>query len=101
MVNTIGHALRLSALLPLLLPVLFVSNAFAASANDEIEEVVVTGSYPHCVIFLLDNGQIWIQDVFRYMAVDEGDAVTIKRARMGGYIMTTERGASTRVQRIR
>ncbi len=53
------------------------------------------------VIFLLDNGQIWIQDVFRFMTVEQGDAVTIKRARMGGYIMTTERGASTRVQRIR
>ena len=53
------------------------------------------------IVFLLENGQIWIQDVFRFMTVDQGDAVSIRRLRMGGYLMTTEGGASTRVKRIK
>ena len=53
------------------------------------------------LIFLLENDQIWIQDVHRNMTAEVGDRVTIRRGRMGGYILTVDGGASSRVVRIK
>lgn len=53
------------------------------------------------LFFTLDNGQVWSQVSPRDLDLDEGDTVTISRARFGGYILTSQRGASTRVKRLR
>jgi hypothetical protein len=52
------------------------------------------------LVFTLSNGQVWTQTRPRLMDVDKGVAVVIRRAGLGGYILTTERGASTRVKRL-
>ena len=52
------------------------------------------------MVFRLENGQIWIQTSPRTMDFSEGDTVTIKSARMGGFIMRNQAGTSTRVNRI-
>ncbi len=53
------------------------------------------------MVFRLDNEQIWMQSTPRRLPIREGDQVTIKSATVGGYIMRTENGTSTRVQRIK
>ncbi|MDP6375994.1 MAG: hypothetical protein QF921_11255 [Pseudomonadales bacterium] len=52
-------------------------------------------------IYYLANEQVWTQTNYRFVTIREGDSVTIKKARLGGYILTTEKGASTRVKRLR
>ena len=52
------------------------------------------------MVFQLENEQIWLQSSPRRLPFKEGDAVTIKNALLGGYIMRSEKGVSTRVQRI-
>ncbi len=50
--------------------------------------------------FILDNGQVWTQiESERADNVREGDAITIRRNAMGGYILSPERGAAHRVRR--
>ena len=52
------------------------------------------------MVFRLENAQIWIQATPRPLPFREGDTVTIKNAFFGGYFMRSEKGTSTRVQRI-
>lgn len=52
------------------------------------------------MVFRLDNGQIWMQNAPRDLPFSEGDRVTVKSARLGGYIMRSAGGTSTRVRRI-
>ena len=47
----------------------------------------------------LDNGQVWQQLSPRLMSINEGDEVIVKKARLGGYILSTSSGGSTRVKR--
>ncbi len=53
------------------------------------------------LIVYLSNGQVWGQVSPRYLTIKNGDGVVVRRGRMGGYILTTERGGSTRVKRLR
>ncbi len=52
-------------------------------------------------VITLDNEQVWSQVSFRYVRLQEGDSVTIKPSRFGGYILTNERGVTMRVRRSR
>ena len=52
------------------------------------------------MVFLLDNEQIWMQSSPRSLPFEAGDRITIKNALLGGYYLHSERGTSTRVQRI-
>ncbi len=52
------------------------------------------------MVFRLENGQVWIQTAPRTSPFEVGDSVTIKSAMLGGYIMRSEGGTSTRVTRI-
>jgi len=52
------------------------------------------------MVFLLDNEQIWMQSSPRSLPFETGDRITIKNALLGGYYMHSEKGTSTRVQRI-
>ena len=47
----------------------------------------------------LDNGQVWQQLSPRLMPINEGDEVIVKKARLGGFILSTSSGGSTRVKR--
>ncbi len=53
------------------------------------------------LVVYLTNGQVWVQTSPRYLTIKNGDSVIVRRGRMGGYILTTERGGSTRVKRLR
>ena len=52
------------------------------------------------MVFRLTNGQIWMQSTPRELPFSTGDKVKIKSGRVGGYIMRSESGTSTRVRRI-
>ena len=52
------------------------------------------------MVFLLENGEMWMQTSPRDLPIKKGDALTIKSGLMGGYVMRTEHGVSTRVHRI-
>ena len=52
------------------------------------------------MVFRLENGQIWMQVSPRELPFREGDQVTIKQGRIGGMIMRSQGGTSTRVQKI-
>ena len=53
------------------------------------------------MVFQLDNDQIWVQTTPRTLAIKIGEKVTIKSGNMGGYVLRTESGVSTRVIRFR
>jgi hypothetical protein len=53
------------------------------------------------MVFRLENEQIWLQDSPRSLPFREGDDVTIKSATIGGYILSNNKGVSTRVRRIK
>lgn len=53
------------------------------------------------MVFLLENDEVWLQDSPRALPIREGDVVTIKNTRIGGYILRTEGGTTTRVRRIK
>ena len=53
------------------------------------------------LVFELDNDQVWLQTTPRFLSIKEGDSVTVKRSRMGSYALRTDKGAATRVKRIR
>lgn len=53
------------------------------------------------MVFLLDNEQIWLQNTPRSLPIREGDKVTIKSGTVGGFVMRTSSGTSTRVRRIK
>ncbi|MEM7101347.1 MAG: hypothetical protein AAF541_24055 [Pseudomonadota bacterium] len=48
----------------------------------------------------LDNGQLWKQTSPRFLDIGRGEEVIIKQARLGGYILSTAGGSSTRVKHI-
>lgn len=50
--------------------------------------------------YKLANGQHWVQESARYLTIREGDEVTVTRGRLGGYTLSNDRGAATKVQRI-
>jgi len=52
------------------------------------------------LVMTLANGQVWAQKQALSFEVDVGDAVTIKAAALGSFIMSTASGRSTRVTRI-
>ena len=52
------------------------------------------------MVFLLDNGQIWVQSSPRALAIRKGDTVKISSATIGGYLLTTGQGTTTRVKQI-
>ena len=53
------------------------------------------------MVFRLENGQIWLQNSPRSLPIKSGEKVTIKSALVGGYILRSENGTSTRVRRIK
>ena len=52
------------------------------------------------MIFRLANGQAWMQETPGFMLANPGEQVVIASARFGSDILTTERSAATRVQRV-
>ena len=75
---------------------------------DQDERVDLTSTITHVharsqqkMVFQLENEQVWIQSVPRLLRISEGDQVTIENASVGGYMMRTNRGVTTRVERIR
>ncbi len=52
------------------------------------------------MIFRLANDQIWMQNSPRDLPFQVGDKINIKNGRIGGYILRTDGGPSTRVRRI-
>ena len=52
------------------------------------------------MVFRLENGQIWMQSSPRNLPFAVGNKVAIKSGRIGGYIMRSESGTSTRVKII-
>ena len=53
------------------------------------------------LVFRLANGQAWVQQAARFIAVEAGEQVVIAPARLGGgHILATERSATARVQRL-
>jgi hypothetical protein len=52
------------------------------------------------MVFLLENGEVWIQNNPRNLPIRAGEAVTIKSTLTGGYMLRTTDGISTRVSRV-
>lgn len=52
------------------------------------------------MMFLLENKQVWMQTSPRQLPIREGERITISRALVGGYVLETENGTTTRVVRI-
>jgi len=53
-------------------------------------------------IVALDNGQVWAEEfASRYFPVKVGDAVTIKKRWLHGYMLVTESGKGFAVERLR
>ncbi len=52
------------------------------------------------MVFRLANNEIWMQNSPRELPFKTGDKVNIKNGKVGGYIMRSESGTSTRVKRI-
>lgn len=76
-----------------------------AEQEPELERVVSTvtklAQRPQGeLVMTLANGQVWAQKQALSFEVDIGDAVTIKAAALGSFIMSTASGRSTRVTRI-
>lgn len=51
------------------------------------------------MVFVLENGQVWIQTAPRPLSVAIGDAVSVRGTLLGGHLLRTETGATTRVRR--
>ncbi len=68
--------------------------------NIDTEIAAVRSGGQQRMVFRLTNGQIWMQSSPRDLPFAAGDKVNIKNARMGGYIMRSDSGTSTRVRRI-
>ena len=49
----------------------------------------------------LANGEVWRQTSFRYITIRDGQTVTVRRSLFGGFIMSNEKGAATRVKRVK
>ena len=66
----------------------------------ETEIVAIRSGSKQRMIFRLANGQIWMQSTPRTLPFKSGDKVTIKSGRIGGYIMRSASGTSSRVKLI-
>ena len=66
----------------------------------DTEIVAVRRGDQQRMVFRLANGQIWMQNTARDLPFTVGDKVNIKNGRIGGYMMRSEGGTSTRVRRI-
>ncbi len=64
------------------------------------ELTVVRRGEQQRMVFRLANGQIWMQNTPRELPFSVGDQVTIKSGTIGGFIMRSERGTSTRVRQL-
>ena len=53
------------------------------------------------MVFRLTNGQIWMQSSPRSLPFKEGDSVVIKTGVIGGYIMRSTSGVSSRVTLVK
>ncbi len=53
------------------------------------------------MVFRLANGQIWMQATPRLLRIRAGEQVTITNASVGGYMLRTTGGVTTRVERIK
>ena len=53
------------------------------------------------MVFRLKNGQIWMQSSPRSLPFKEGDSVVIKTGVIGGYIMRSTSGVSSRVTLVK
>ncbi len=53
------------------------------------------------MVFVLDNEQVWMQSSPRLLRIREGDRVNIRNASVGGYMLRTQGGVTTRVDRVR
>ena len=69
--------------------------------NIESTIAAVKNEYQKKMVFRLDNGQIWLQASPRDLPIKEGDKVTIRNGTIGGFILSTAGGTSTRVQRVK
>jgi hypothetical protein len=50
----------------------------------------------------LDNGQVWTQTELKSNAlIAVGDSISIRRAALGSYLLTTKAGIGTKVRRVR
>ena len=78
------------------------SNSFFAKKEPEFTATVkgILNKDQRKMAFLLSNEQIWLQNTPRNLPIREGDEVTIKKGSVGGFIMRTASGTSTRVSRI-
>ena len=68
--------------------------------NFETEIAAIRSGSKQRMVFRLDNGQIWMQTSPRELPFSVGNKVAIKSGKMGGFIMRSESGTSTRVRRI-
>ena len=66
----------------------------------ETEILAIRSGSKQRMIFRLANGQIWMQSTPRTGPFKGGDKVTIKSGRIGGYIMRSASGTSSRVKLI-
>ena len=79
-------------------PTVTPSDDDAKSFSAKIEKLVHRPQKDY--IFFLDNDQVWIQQVYRMSNFREGDLVTLRRGRWGGYTLKNSRGVQTRVRRL-
>lgn len=70
------------------------------SPEIETEIVAIRSGDKQRMVFRLRNGQIWMQATPRHLPFSIGDKVVIKGGTIGGHIMRSQSGTSTRVQLI-
>ena len=66
----------------------------------ESEIAAIRAGSKQRMVFRLVNGQIWMQSTPRILPFKVGDKVTIKSGRIGGHIMRSAGGTSSRVTLI-
>lgn len=87
-------------------PTLRLRNPWRGRDNspERIEAAVARVDYTAggASVLVLDNGQTWVQtEVTSRGPLKQGDAVAIRKASFGTFMLTTPGGASHRVRRIR
>lgn len=82
---------------------LHLGNIFNREPNADFESRIkeLKAGLSQKMVFLLENNEIWLQSSPRTLPFRVGDSVTVKRGLLGGYVMRSEGGTSTRVQRIK
>ena len=66
----------------------------------ESEIAAIRAGSKQRMVFRLANGQMWMQSTPRALPFKAGDKVTIKSGRIGGHIMRSASGTSSRVTLI-